>query len=73
MIHDARVEITCDGENCHESIMVQPDYVYTSQSGAGGHYDCRESAIEKKLLREGWGVRDGKHYCEDCKPHGKAS
>jgi len=64
MIYDAKVEVTCDGENCLSHEMVQPEYVYRSMSGSGGHYDTTDSAIEKKLEHDyRWVVRDGKHYC----------
>lgn len=65
-IHDAKVEVTCDGEDCRESIFIEPSYVYTSYSGKGGHYDCSDTAIEDKLVAEGWKVADGKHFCEGC-------
>lgn len=66
MIHDATVEVTCD--ECSETFIVRPDYVYNDYSGKSGHYDTSDSAIEKKIAREGWTVKDGKHFCEDCKP-----
>lgn len=66
MIHDARVEVTCDGKGCTESIEIQPDFVYRSVSGASGYYDCSDSAIEEKLPAEGWTAADGKHFCESC-------
>lgn len=66
MIHDAKVEVTCDGEKCRESIEVQPDYTYPNYSGKGGSYDTSDSAIERKIEEEGWEVVDGKHYCESC-------
>jgi hypothetical protein len=68
MIHDATVEVTCDGDDCYNSIHVQPSYVYMSYSGAGGHYDTSGRAIEEKLSDFGWTVEDGKHYCESCRP-----
>lgn len=69
MIHDAKVEVTCDG--CHtESVQVEPEYVYANLSGAGGHYDCRDSEINRKLEdTHKWVVRDGCQYCcPECTP-----
>lgn len=64
-IHDATVEVTCDG--CSSAITIEPEFVYLNYSGKDGHYDTRDEAIEGKLETEGWEVEDGKHYCEDCK------
>jgi hypothetical protein len=67
MIHDARVEVTCD--TCSASIDVWPEYVYRNWSGSSGYYDASESAIEAKLEHEGWFIQEGKHYCSaDCVP-----
>lgn len=66
MIHDAKVEVTCDGRACTESVEIEPEYVYRTMSGSSGHYDCSESAIEDKLPEKGWTVADGKHLCESC-------
>ena len=68
MIHDATVEVTCDGERCSVSIMVSPEYVYRSYSGKDGYYDTSEDALTDKITAEGWTVEDGKHYCEGCRP-----
>jgi hypothetical protein len=64
-INDATVEVQCDG--CGEIEDISPEYVYRDYSGKNGYYDTTDSAIEEKLLGLGWGVKDGKHYCEDCK------
>ena len=67
MIHDAKVEITCDCPGCNASEHYDPPYVYTSMSGAGGHYDVNDEKIEEWLPRRDWVVRGGKHYCcEEC-------
>lgn len=66
MIHDARVEVTCDCDGCFESIHVDLRYVYNSMSGLSGQYDFDEEAINKSVSKEGWKVVDGKHYCEGC-------
>ena len=63
MIHNATIEVTCDAEHCRESVYIEPDYVYRDRYGGGGHYDTRDSEIEKKLVAEEWVVVDGKHYC----------
>lgn len=68
MIHDAKVEVTCDGEHCQESIDIEPSWVYASWNENSGFYDCSESAIEKKLIAEGWDIgKNGTHLCEGCK------
>lgn len=66
MIHDAKVEVTCDGD-CGECLEVEPEYKYTNYSGGGGHYDCSDDALNEKVEREGWTVDEDKHYCENCK------
>ena len=67
MIHDAQVEVTCDGKNCHESVYVDLEYVYGTYSGESGQYDSDEKAIEKTLTDEhDWTIQDNKHFCEDC-------
>ena len=61
MIHDAKVEVTCDGEDCRESMFVD------LQAGARNTYLASDSIIEREVEREGWIVRDGNHYCsEEC-------
>jgi len=50
MIHDAQVEVTCDEEDCNESVYV---------------YNGSDREIEKSLVQDhGWIVEDGKHFCE---------
>lgn len=68
MIHDAKVEATCDEDGCHESVQLEPKYVYASMSGAGGHYDTSERALNSLLENEGWTVVDDKTYCESHAP-----
>ena len=63
MIHDPRVEVTCDGNGCTESLEIQPNY---DLSGMNGSYDCSDYAIEKQIKADGWSVEDGNHYCESC-------
>ena len=65
MIHDAKVEVTCDG-GCGDSIEIQPQFVCPTYSGNNGYYDTSDSAIEKHLLAEDWTVQDGMHFCESC-------
>ena len=67
MIHDAKVEVTCDGD-CGESLVIEPEYKYMSYSGAGGHYDCSDKALNKTIEKEGWNVDGDKQYCEECSP-----
>lgn len=66
MIHDAKVEVTCDGEHCMESIEVEPEFVYPDYSGKNGYYNTKDSALEKLIEQAEWQVKDGKHFCEGC-------
>ena len=67
MIHDARVEVTCDAEGCWESVDVEPRFVYQDFSGENGHYDTRDESIKRLLTdKHGWKVEGGKHLCASC-------
>lgn len=66
MIHDASVEVTCDGRRCRESIHVALPFVYPDYTGKGGRYDHDDGEVERKVERQGWTVKDGKHYCPGC-------
>ena len=66
MIHDATVEVTCDGERCRDSVHIRPEFVYRTHNESSGYYDTSDKAIEKKLRYEDWSVVDGKHLCESC-------
>jgi hypothetical protein len=59
MIHDATVEVTCDGYKCQASEFVE------LRAGAGNSYLASDSEIEKELERHDWVVKDGKHFCCD--------
>ncbi len=68
MIHDAFVEVTCDGKGCSGSEQVELAFVYRHYTGRSGHYEHADSKIEDKLVKDfEWVVIDGKHYCcDDC-------
>lgn len=70
MIHDAKVEVTCDGERCRSSVDVDLHMVYPDLSGRGGRYDHDDVKVEKSLVaNEGWIVIEGKHFCcPECVP-----
>jgi hypothetical protein len=68
MIQDAQVQVTCDGDGCDESILIDPPYVYTSYSGKDGHYDTSNSALWGLIEGEDWKVVDGLTYCETHAP-----
>lgn len=80
MIHDAKVEVTCDGHNCCESIAIELPFVYPSYSGRNGRYDHDPEGVNKRVRKEGWTViesEDGdedhaKHFCEGCAPEEEA-
>ncbi len=57
MIHDAIVEVTCDGKNCRESTYIP------LPAGVRNTYIAEDSQIEHQLEREEWIVCDGSHYC----------
>lgn len=60
MIHDAVVEVTCDGDrrSC--------EYV-PLRAGSRHTYIASDSEIEKALKSMGWICRDGMHFCcEEC-------
>ena len=70
MIHDAKIEVTCDNSECGDYIIISPPYVYTDYSGDNGHYDTDDSTLNELIESEGWlamETEDGyKYYCIDC-------
>jgi len=72
MIYDATVEAECD--HCKDTVSVEPDLEYTDYSGTTSHYDCSDSAIEKKLVDDHeWVIGDDGQYCsEACKKDAEA-
>lgn len=57
MFHDPEMEVTCDNENCNESVFLP--MVWTV-----GGYDLSDDAAKQKLeFDHDWIVRIGKHYC----------
>jgi len=67
MIHDATVEVTCDGSDCNESVVLNPEYVYRTYNENSGCYDTSDRALHRLLQAEGWTIADGERtYCESC-------
>ena len=68
MIHDATVEVACDGKNCLESVFIRLHYIYRTMSESSGYYDSSDGTIEASVVDDHeWIVRDGKHYCsQEC-------
>ena len=66
MIHDATVEVTCDG-NCGAFEEIWLPYVFSSRSENSGHYDSRDATIERLLEKRRWFTKGGKQYCPDCR------
>ena len=78
MIHDAKVEVTCDARWCNSFEYIDLEWKYTDYSGNNGYYDSNENDIEAKLLDLDWVVypcqpkendTEIKTYhfcCEDC-------
>ena len=65
MIHDACIEVSCDGPNCIRSVYVPLEFGYATYSGEKGSYRDSDADVEKTLAKqeEDWIVEDGKHYC----------
>lgn len=56
-IHEAQVEVTCDGKGCKSNTFVQ------LHATARGGYSASDSEIERDLEDQGWIVKDGQHFC----------
>lgn len=66
MIHDATVEVTCDGEGCGDNVHVSLSYVYGGLMHTDGRYDDDDEKIERTLVKEHkWIVSNGKHFCSE--------
>ena len=63
MIHDATVEVTCDGDRCNESVFIGMEWMYRNPCDSSGFYDCDDLKIEDKLEDQDWTVHDRKHFC----------
>lgn len=62
MVHDAQVEVTCDGKHCSESIYVD------LPAGARDTYIAEDSQIEKDVVAQDWIVEGGQHFCcQECR------
>ena len=66
MIHDAKVEVTCDGDCCNELIFINLDFVYGGIAHTFGYYDHAADKVERKLRKANWTANGGKHLCESC-------
>ena len=70
MIHDAKIEVTCDNSECDDYIEISPPYVYGDYSGNNGYYDTDDSTLNELIKQQEWGfieTEDGyEYYCEDC-------
>ena len=64
MIHNAKIEITC--EKCANFLEYEMPWVYDDYSGNNGHYTANDSDIEALLKSEGWIIKGDKHFCEYC-------
>lgn len=64
MLHDAHIEVTCDGDKCSSTVNVSMDFCYMDYTGKNGYYDHADDKIESKLVEDHeWIVIEGKHYC----------
>lgn len=64
MRFDATVEVVCD--ECGAAEVWEPQYVYASLAGTGGHYDTSDSAFTKWCASNKWTEDGDKTFCEDC-------
>jgi len=67
MIHDAKVEVTCDREGCWASTEVELSYVYGGAMHAAGKYDDSDKAILESVKKQDWIVDEetSKQYCSE--------
>jgi hypothetical protein len=62
MIHDAKVEVTCD-TLCGVGELLE----LRALAGGNYYYGRSDESIERELVKSyGWTCEDGKHYCPDC-------
>lgn len=61
-IHDATVEVTCDGPKCRESILVD------LHAAARSMYFAADSDIAPEIKAQGWTVHGIEHFCDACSP-----
>jgi len=78
MIHDAHMEVTCDGDGCNETVNVPMEFVYLDYTGKNGLYNHESSKIEATLDEDfEWVIvtiddGDNKHFCNvGCIPTAK--
>ena len=66
MLHEPEMECTCDGDGCHESVMLTMNYCTSG-------YDLRDADADRQLVNDhDWTVVDGQHYCSpECVPNAK--
>lgn len=65
MIHDAQVEVTCDGLDCNASTFIDLPYVYGGVNHTFGHYDSKDRTIWNLLKKQDWHVSNERTYCSD--------
>lgn len=66
MIHDATVEVTCDGPRCNQSVTVTPRVVYSGIGHTAPVLDDDDEAIGRLIERDhDWLVNGGKQFCCD--------
>ena len=52
MLHDAHIEVTCDGKGCHSTVNVEMEFSYLDYTGKNGYYDHEDSKIEARLVED---------------------
>ena len=73
MIHDATVEVTCDGtyDYCRESLDIALPLRYPEHTGKNGWYDHRDATVNRLVRQEAWEVDENetaedRHFCPGC-------
>ena len=60
MIHDPEVEVTCDGENCSESVFLPMGW------NVAGYVLSDIDAARILESDHAWTYKDKKYFCEAC-------
>jgi hypothetical protein len=61
MIHAPEIEVTCDNDDCSESVFLPMNWYV-------GGYDLKNEDVERILSGDhNWKTDGDKHYCESCR------
>lgn len=59
-------EISCECDECGDTEIIKPRFVFYDYSGDNGTYDCSDEAIIRELKKQGWAYSEGVLFCDDC-------